>query len=200
MSATQYAGPREEVKEARTGSPPITGNDFTTGGVVGVTCVGLQTRPTHESCSARRLRPPETTGRGGAGLIACGTTVSIRATVIFPDLFPVVLRDWLGFCEAVTRQSRVFTRLTLTQPASRRDVCPGVRPYSVMGALDPFKIADGGQYSVGLRNSMLVPLLVGWWVDPSTLCPTGWWVEGFAVTLGTRPSHNYRQETRLGHL
>ena len=68
---------------------------------------------------ARRLRPPETTGRGGAGLIACGTTVSIRATVIFPDLFPVVLRDWLGSCETVVRQSRVFTRLTLTQPACR---------------------------------------------------------------------------------
>ena len=73
-------------------------------------------------------------GRGGAELIACGTTVSIRATVIFPDrgtdarclalcrgsrLFPVVLRDWLGFCEAVVKKSRVFTRLTLTQPACR---------------------------------------------------------------------------------
>ena len=131
------------------------------------------------------LRPPETMGRGGAGLIACGTTVSIRATVIFPDRGPdmcvadaVCSQSSSGIGWDLVRLSLrslgCSGRLTLTQPASHRDVCPGVRPYSVMGALDPFKIADGGQYSVGLRNSMLVPLLVGWWVDPSTLCPTGW--------------------------
>ena len=54
MSATQYAGLREEVKEVRTGGPPITGNGFTTGADVGVTCVGLQTQPTHESCRINR--------------------------------------------------------------------------------------------------------------------------------------------------
>ena len=49
-----------------------------------------------------------------------------RASAVLPPifalyltLFPVVLRDWLGFCEAVVKRSRVFTRLTLTQPASR---------------------------------------------------------------------------------
>ena len=45
--------------------------------------------------------------------------ITRRRTSVRRALLPVVLRDWLGFCEAVVKKSLVFTRLTLTQPACR---------------------------------------------------------------------------------